>query len=882
MLNEDIDFIAQRMSLRPPQREGLEILAKLTQILPLTKNQNLTEALEKVKADFPQFEDFERDFPSFCFALATGVGKTRLMGAFIAYLVRQKKSRHFLILAPNLTIYKKLINDFTFSHAKYVLTGMPEFAHTPPEIITGDNYETGIGVRPNLLDWHENIHINIFNIAKINSEMRGDKVPRIKRLQETIGESYFDYLRGLEDLVLLMDEAHHYRASAGAKAINELKPIIGLELTATPQVESGKNNKRFKNIVQDYPLAKALKDGFVKSPAVVTRTNFNKSNYADEKQLEIIKLQDGITLHEEAREALSQYAYQKNQPIIKPFMLIITRDQNHAAELEALIKSNDFFDGFYADKTIQVHSGQKGKERDEIIERLLAVESPDEPTEIVIHVNMLKEGWDVTNLYTIVPLRSAHSRTLVEQSVGRGLRLPYGRRTGNDAVDRLNIVAHDHFEAIIAEAQKPDSIFKYIERRELPENGEPVMRKETIEVKPQIQTELPEKFPNQIEYEIADAIVQTITETKFENPQELTKADMQEKIIQRTKSRYLPSKQEFSSENISVEKIAQTVATFYQEKTIDIPRIIVLPKDGREGGYHFKNFDLNIEPLENIQPVPAEVLIEYLENQERQTIAPIQGIKEEEFENLIINKLISGYPDISYDETADLLHKLARQAITALENRLKEKDKVQNVVHYHAMRIAEIIHNQMNEHCEEAVGEVEIIVKGFEKLRPARYEIEKNARFLDYKKEPPKKNDIKKEIFSGFKKCLYDRQRFESNAERLFAFALEKETQNLKWIKPAPNQINIEYKLHHRLHKYNPDFIVETEKQKLICEIKRASEIDSVEVQAKKNAAVEWCQWASDHEKKYKGKQWLYLLIPDDAITKTSTLEGLISQYKEK
>ena len=91
------------------------------------------------------------------------------------------------------------------------------------------------------------------------------------------------------------------------------------------------------------------------------------------------------------------------------------------------------------------------------IARLLAVESVDEPTEIVIHVNMLKEGWDVTNLYTIVPLRAANALTLIEQSIGRGLRLPYGKRTGVAAVDRLNIVAHDKFQEIIDEANRGDS-----------------------------------------------------------------------------------------------------------------------------------------------------------------------------------------------------------------------------------------------------------------------------------------------------------------------------------------------------------------------------------------------------------------------------------------
>src|SRR5690349_18429730 len=91
---------------------------------------------------------------------------------------------------------------------------------------------------------------------------------------------------------------------------------------------------------------------------------------------------------------------------------------------------------------------------------LLGAEPTDEPTEIVIHVNMLKEGWDVTNLYTIVPLRAAHAKVLIEQSIGRGLRLPYGRRTGVTTVDSLNIVAHDRFQEIIDEANKADSLVR--------------------------------------------------------------------------------------------------------------------------------------------------------------------------------------------------------------------------------------------------------------------------------------------------------------------------------------------------------------------------------------------------------------------------------------
>ena len=190
---------------------------------------------QRSRACSPTLQDFERDFPSLCFALATGVGKTRLMGAFISYLYSAHGIKHFFVLAPNLTIYDKLIADFTPNTPKYVFKGVAEFAAYPPEIITGDNYEERAQALGDLLS---PVTINIFNISKITSEVRGGKAPRIKRLSEYIGQSYFDYLAALPDLVLLMDESHRYRASAGVRAINELKPLMGLELTATPFVET--------------------------------------------------------------------------------------------------------------------------------------------------------------------------------------------------------------------------------------------------------------------------------------------------------------------------------------------------------------------------------------------------------------------------------------------------------------------------------------------------------------------------------------------------------------------------------------------------------------------------------------------------------------------
>ena len=231
-MNRHVNAIAGRLSLRPPQRESLEILDRVTEIAPPSKGADVDAALAAIHSEFPSVTNFERDFPSLCFALATGVGKTRLMGAFISYLHLAHGINNFFVLAPNLTIYNKLRDDFTPNTPKYVFKGIAEFATEAPAIINGDNYEA---MASSLFDATLRCKINIFNISKIDSEVRGGKSPRIKRLSEYIGESYFEYLAGLPDLVLLMDESHRYRASAGTRAINELKPV-GLELTATPFV----------------------------------------------------------------------------------------------------------------------------------------------------------------------------------------------------------------------------------------------------------------------------------------------------------------------------------------------------------------------------------------------------------------------------------------------------------------------------------------------------------------------------------------------------------------------------------------------------------------------------------------------------------------------
>jgi type III restriction enzyme len=892
-VNRHVNAISGRLSLRPPQRQSLEILDRITEIVPPRKDADLQAAIATIRSEFPTVTDFEREFPSLCFALATGVGKTRLMGAFISYLHLAHGINNFFVMAPNLTIYNKLITDFTPNTAKYVFKGIAEFATDPPAIITGDDYEAKAGT---LFDLVLRCKVNIFNISKINTEVRGGKSPRIKRLSEYIGESYFEYLAGLPDLVLIMDESHRYRASAGVRAINELKPIMGLELTATPFVETSRGPQPFKNVILDYPLGKAMADGFVKEPAVVTRKNFNPAGMTPQA-IEQMKLEDGIRLHESVKVELETYARESNRAIVKPFVLVIARDTTHAAQLKQLIQSDVFFEGRYKTKVIQVDSSMTGAEEDKMVEDLLKVEHADDPTEIVIHVNMLKEGWDVTNLYTIIPLRAANARTLIEQSIGRGLRLPYGKRTGVKSVDRLNIVAHDRFQEIVDEAKKPDSQIRLQQVILEPEQlGQKTM---TVVSQSQLASQLgfqpeqtttstlipkaaePPVFSKPEDQKVAQITFEVIR--KLENqPQKLPSVsflahkEVQEQVAQTVASLYRPSQLELEgvAAKPDIAAIVAKTSEMVIQQTIDIPRILVVPTGEVQSG--FKPFTLNLDTMK-YPAVSDELWAKYLRTDEVDIIAMGKGgMEEARLEDYVVSGLVD-FDDISYDAHADLLYDLAAQVVDHLRTYLKEEE-ISKVLRCYQRDIARFVHAQMQDHYwEEATGYEVKISKGFSELKPSAYTASATEPVLDYRLPPADKSNMAKYLFGGFKKCLYPVQKFQSDSERKLSVILEREA--LKWFKPAKGQFQIYYKSGPDHLEYQPDFVVETNTTIYMMEPKARNEMGDEEVLAKMVAAKKWCKQASDHAATCGGKPWHYVLIPHDAITENMTIAGLAGQF---
>lgn len=886
-MNKNATYIRNRLSLRSPQTDSLEILSILSNKLALKKNSNLEEELKLVNELYPICSSFEREFPSVCFSLATGVGKTRLMGAFISYLFLEKGIKNFFVLSPNLTVYNKLIEDFSnIRSPKYVFQGISEFVHSRPYIVTGDNYK-----QLSITELFESsIHINIFNISKINSEIRGGRLPRIKRLSEYLGESYFNYLSNLDDLVLLMDESHHYRADRGMKVINELNPVIGLELTATPQIESGNQTIKFKNVVYEYSLSKAITDGFVKDPCVATRRNFNPDQFSAE-ELDRIKLEDGIRIHEDTKVALDIYSRDNKVRKVKPFVLVVAKDIDHAGILRDLIVSNSFFDGYYADKVMEINSSQTGEEKDDNIEKLVSLENADNKIEIVIHVNMLKEGWDVTNLYTIIPLRTAASMTLREQTIGRGLRLPYGMKTGNSKVDKLTIVAHDKFQAIIEEANKPGSIIKRENIIEI-DPSELEGKKEVISSDTNIQNEIneeqkkineitsiPEKEKAQINLDVKTAIINTLPELNRDvrNVGQLTNEEIKSIAVEKVKEKLFKKPQyNMFSESIITEVINSYdgLVAEYAKNIIEIPRIIIQQSDEVRAG--FNDFELDTRSL-NYQPTTEEILIVSLSSGKYEVIEPSgRKIVYDSLENILVNELIN-YSEIDYDEHKDLLFKLCGQAIIKLRSYL-DKDKIMNVVQFHKRDIGKFIHAQMMTkfYFEEASFQVPIIYP-FDRIIEHNYSKEVSDSIYDFKETITPTNSIPQKVFSGFKKACHKLYKFDSKTEKDFSIILENDNDVLKWLRPAQGQFRIYWD--HNSRQYNPDFVVETRDTIYMAETKKETDIDTADVQEKSLSALHYCEYATEYTKENNGKPWQYILIPHNAVILSMSFENLAKRF---
>jgi type III restriction enzyme len=355
--------------------------------------------------------------------LATGVGKTYLAAALIEYLARVGV-RDILIVVPGSTIERKTIANFTPGDPKHIRGATVE-----PLLITADNFQRG-SVGDALHD-PRRLKVYVFTVQML-LRPRGERMMRARREDEYIGGALYEHLREARDLVVIADEHHVYRPAAQAfsDAIRELNARAIVGLTATPDPADEKADK----VVFRYPLAHAIADGYVKIPVIVYRS--------DERSDEATQLADAVRLREHKEPSWHAYADGRGLPRVTPVLFVVCQDIAHAQETAAALAR----DHLPEPESVLVITSESS---DRALELLAGVEQPDSPVRAIVSVNKLKEGWDVKNIGVIVALRKLASETLTEQILGRGLRLPFGERTGVPALDQVDVVAHDSYRQLL-------------------------------------------------------------------------------------------------------------------------------------------------------------------------------------------------------------------------------------------------------------------------------------------------------------------------------------------------------------------------------------------------------------------------------------------------
>lgn len=861
-MSEIVNKIKYAMSLRTPQEEALSYLDAISSHCDYKKDSK--DVVEAVASDYCENQraiKAEFDFPSFCFAMATGIGKTRLMGACIYHLYKTKGYKHFFILAPGNTIYDKLRKESNPNYPKYIFKGL-ESEMGRPKVYDGENYDTypvkfeQMSMR---IEKTSEIQLFIFNIGKIFNS-KTDTQFNFHKFKETLGASFADVLAQFDDLVICMDESHRYYAPASMRAINYLKPVLGLEFTATPKTTS--------NIIYAYDLARGAVEGYLKIPVVLGRSNMAGYNQDD---IEEMKIRDGLTLHEHRKAVLREYCNEHNLDYVKPIVLVACKDTEHAKKIRALIDNDDFQKGKYKGKVIEIHSKQSGEESEENIRLLLSIEHASNPVEVVLHVYKLKEGWDVNNLFTIIPLNVAKSDILAMQTIGRGLRLPFGEQTGNEYLDSLDIVAHEHYRELVDEIKSSD-IFLYRDLdKTTVEPSESVGVSATVDdgqlsmldfaitasgLKSFTEVNNP-KTQLEIYQEYVKNFMATQKQDKEENQAQMTLFDIYS-VAEESSKVYDSQNEQPSTQTVS-KSVKQPLSrdefvkavTEYSVKAISVPKILVqTTSEVKFNRFKVKrtiaDFEVAMAKIERFDAINQQIL----------SVVDAQILEVSDAMNTLACMLLDTISELSYDD-ADFVIDVVEQYLTHIPG---DEENKKRIVRRYASLIVSDVRKQIYEHMDRKTQDVHIIQKDLILFRKFVKNVKEDGR-IRFDKPFADKGNIKKYLFTGYKKSYYPANAFDSDTERLFSIILEEDPDVVRWIKPPLNQLGLFWKAG---QQYNPDFLVETTTGKYMVEVKALNEVASEEVVSKAREGIKWCQFATTADS--DNKTWEYKLISDDNI----------------
>lgn len=412
-----IDSIASEFQLRDPNKRALRKL-----IYHLT-------------GDFDPLEPMVMH-------MATGAGKTYLMAALIEYLSRFGVKNVMVVVPPSTVLENKTVQNFTQGSRRYV-----DGFSSAPQVVSPGNYGAWRAGQSELFrNAADGPMVYVFNVSQLIEPKKANAAAgteegmrrKIRDHQEESG-SLYDYLVNLDDLVVIADESHLFGTSAKAfnQALKDLRPAATIGLTASASDTD--------HVIFHYPLYSAIEDGYVKSPMLVYRENGYPKDSAEERQL-----LDAVSLLRNKEAAYEAYG-KANFPgetgeakRTKPLLFVVCESVAHAGEVTKILQGP----GYFGDPEAVLQFDNKHNDA-VTLRRLDELDSPASTVRAIVSVDRLKEGWDTKRVAVMCALRAMSSDILTQQTMGRGLRLPFGARTGVAELDQLDILSHKSFKSLL-------------------------------------------------------------------------------------------------------------------------------------------------------------------------------------------------------------------------------------------------------------------------------------------------------------------------------------------------------------------------------------------------------------------------------------------------
>ena len=478
------------------QREAMETIVYLYDVVEAKDKFDLMrfDASGAVSAGM-----FNENWRRYVIKMATGTGKTKIMSLVLAWSFFHKLyeadsglSRNFLMIAPNIIVLDRLYKDFQ---------GLRIFSDDP--VLPDNGYEGQNWWDDFQLTLHlqDEVRVtrpvgNIF-LTNVHRIYCGEDIPPSPDDENTMDyflgprpvgattDSKIDLgmiVRDVDELMVLNDEAHHIHDNrlAWFKSIEDIRNrllqkgselSLQVDVTATPKHNNG---AIFVQTVADYPLVEAISQNVVKHPVLPdapsqTRLEEKQSakfteKYADYLDLGVVEWRKVYAEHEKLGK--------------KAILFVMTDDTRNCDEVAEYLEKHypDLQDAVLTIHTknngeiSEASHGKKKEELKQLRKQANEIDDASNPYKAIVSVMMLKEGWDVRNVTTIVGLRaySAESNILPEQTLGRGLRKMYQ----DDSEEYVSVVGTDAFMEFVESIQAEGVV---LERKPMGESAKPKM-----------------------------------------------------------------------------------------------------------------------------------------------------------------------------------------------------------------------------------------------------------------------------------------------------------------------------------------------------------------------------------------------------------------------